>query len=76
MEQLNSVIMATESGKKQDEKDQLDSIRDLNKRVMLELLEKRRSMLRSIHDENIYDEEIIRNMENNLDLEEFRLNKR
>lgn len=76
MEQIRRTINATAAGKEQDEKDLLDSAQDLNKKILLELLQLRRLGLHSIHEENLYDEEVIRDLENNLDLEESRLNKR
>ncbi len=76
MEQLRRSIIAAERGKEQERQDYLDSIRDLGKRIVLELLKLRRVELHAIHEENVYDEEVIRDIENDLDLEESRLNKR
>lgn len=43
---------------------------------MLELINLRRNALHLLAEEKRYDEEVLRDMEHNLDLEEARLNKK
>jgi CPA1 family monovalent cation:H+ antiporter len=56
-------------------KEKLGSDRGQNKKVMLELIDIRRKGLHAISEEKKYDDEVIRDIEYNLDLEEARLNR-
>jgi CPA1 family monovalent cation:H+ antiporter len=56
-------------------KEKLGSDRGLYKKVMLELIDVRRRGLHAIGEEKKYDDEVIRDIEYNLDLEEARLNR-
>ncbi|MDR6804226.1 CPA1 family monovalent cation:H+ antiporter [Dyadobacter sp. BE34] len=51
------------------------SARDLKKKIMIELVALQRACLHTLGDENKYDEDVIRDIEQNLDLEESRLKK-
>ena len=76
-EQFVRSIQATELALNEDvKKEELASVRRLQKKIALELLELRRTELHRIGEEKRYDDEVIRDLENNLDLEEARLNKR
>lgn len=56
-------------------KEKLGSDRGQNKKVMLELIGIRRKGLHAFSEEKKYDDEVIRDIEYNLDLEEARLNR-
>jgi len=75
-EQFVRSIQATELALNEDiKKEELASVRRLQKRIALELLELRRTELHRIAEEKRYDDEVIRDLEHNLDLEEARLNR-
>jgi CPA1 family monovalent cation:H+ antiporter len=67
---LSEQVMA-----QQISKEKLGSDRGQNKKVMLELIEIRRKGLHALSEEKKYDDEVIRDIEYNLDLEEARLNR-
>lgn len=73
-EQLERSIRATEQTVV-EQKEQVSSVRKLYKNIMLELTTLRRVELNKIRSTKIYDDEVLRDMENNLDLEEARLYK-
>lgn len=76
-EQLIRSITATERTlNEQSKKEQLASVRKLYKRIMLELIEVRRNNLNELGALKKYDDEILRDLEHNLDLEEARFNKK
>jgi len=75
-EQLQRSIHATEMVlSEQTKKEDLASVRGLYREIMLELIALRRQGLNRLRFEKKYDDEVIRGMETNLDLEEARLNK-
>jgi CPA1 family monovalent cation:H+ antiporter len=75
-EQLLRSIRATEMALgEQTRKEDLASVRGLYRDIMLELTALRRRGLHRLRYQRKYDDEVIRNMEHNLDLEEARLNK-
>ncbi|MDE1191107.1 MAG: Na+/H+ antiporter [Arachidicoccus sp.] len=75
-EQLLRSISATDRARKEIAgKEEVGSSRKLFKKVMMNLIEQRRAFLHKIANEKKYDDFIIRDMEDNLDLEEARLNK-
>jgi len=75
-EQFVRSIQATELALNEDgKKEELASVRRLQKKISLELLNLRRAELHRISEEKRYDDEVIRDLEYNLDLEEARLNK-
>lgn len=75
-EQLQRSIDATEGTLNEHEKkEQLFSVRSLYRQVMLELVSLRRAGLEQFRKEKKFDDQVIREMEHNLDLEEARLNK-
>lgn len=75
-EQISRSITATEHSQNgEQEKKTLHTVRGLNKKIMLELITLRREGLNRFRLEHRYDDDVIRIMENNLDLEEARLNK-
>jgi len=75
-EQFVRSIQATELALNEDgKKEELTSVRRLQKKIGLELINLRRSELHRISEEKRYDDEVIRDLEYNLDLEEARLNK-
>ena len=73
--QLIRSINATEKAAKEDSREMLSSVRKLYVKVMLELIDQRREGLIRLSQTKKYDDEVIRAMEHNLDLEESRLNK-
>ena len=76
-EQFIRSIQATELALNEDNKKQeVASVRRLQRRISLELLELRRRSLHQMGQEKRYDDEVIRDIEHSLDLEEARLNKR
>ena len=76
-EQFVRSIQATELALNGDVKrEELTSVRRLQKKISLELLELRRNELHRLGEGKRYDDEVIRDLENSLDLEEARLNKR
>ncbi len=75
-EQIERNISLTEQAMaEQISKEKLGSDRGQNKKIMLELIDIRRKGLHAIGQEKKYDDEIIRDIEYNLDLEEARLNR-
>lgn len=74
-EQLLRSIGATENAAQNNTKDSLGAVRKLYVEVMLELLQLRRQGLYKFSKEKRYDDEVIKEMENSLDLEEARLKK-
>lgn len=74
-EQLERMIRVSELVERGDLKMDIGSVKMLYKRIMLELINLRRNALQTISEEKRYDEEVLRDMEHNLDLEEARLNK-
>ncbi|TDQ11084.1 Na+/H+ antiporter [Pedobacter metabolipauper] len=75
-EQLERSINATERTRiEQTQKEQVTSVRKLYRDIMLELIDLRRAGLRKIKTTKEFDHEVLRDMEDNLDLEEARLNK-
>ena len=75
-EQLLRSIKATETAENQDSKEALGSVRKLYRKIMLELIDLRRTGLYKISDSNKFDDDVIKEMEANLDLEEARLTKK
>lgn len=76
-EQFIRSITATERTlNEQSKKEQLASVRKLYKKIMLELIAVRRDGLNQLGSLKKYDDEILRDMEHNLDLEEARFNKK
>lgn len=75
-EQLERSIRATERTLlEQSQKEEVTSVRKLYREIMLELIDLRRKGLKRLKATKKYDHEVLRNMEDNLDLEESRLNK-
>ena len=75
-EQLERSIRATERTlMEQSQKEEVTSVRKLYREIMLELIALRRKGLKSLKATKKYDHEVLRDMEDNLDLEESRLNK-
>jgi len=75
-EQLERSIRATERTLiEQTQKDEVGSVRKLYRKIMLELVTLRRVGLKRLKATKQYDHEVLRDMEDNLDLEEARLNK-
>jgi len=71
--QLLRSINASEKAEKENSRESLASVRKLYARIMLELVGQRRRDLASISKTGAYDDEVIRDMQHNLDLEESRL---
>jgi len=75
-EQLERSIRATEHTLiEQSQKEEVGSVRKLYRKIMLELVTLRRVGLANLKSTKQYDHEVLRDMEDNLDLEEARLNK-
>jgi CPA1 family monovalent cation:H+ antiporter len=75
-EQLERSIRATERTLiEQSQKEEVGSVRKLYRKIMLELVTLRRVGLANLKATKQYDHEVLRDMEDNLDLEEARLNK-
>jgi len=75
-EQLERSIRASERMMiEQSQREEVGSVRKLYREIMLELISLRRAGLGRIRAEKTYDHEVLRDMEENLDLEEARLNK-
>lgn len=75
-EQLERSIRATERTLlEQSQKEEVGSVRKLYRKIMLELVTLRRVGLANLKSTKQYDYEVLRDMEDNLDLEEARLNK-
>lgn len=72
---VSNITLAEDSNKEKGKKETLKTMRDLQRKIMLELIALRREGLNRYRVEHKYDDEVIRIMENNLDLEEARLNK-
>ncbi len=76
-EQLERSIQLTEMTlNEQTKKEELASVRELNRNILLELTSLRRTSLNRMRRQKLYDDEVIRDIEHNLDLEEARLNRR
>ncbi len=71
-EQLLRSISATEKAAKNDGKVALGSVRKLYAQISIELIELRRKGLYKLSKEKKYDDEVIRELEHTLDLEEAR----
>jgi len=75
-EQMERSIRATERKLiEQTQKDEVNSVRKLYREIMLELIAIRRTGLHKLKNSKEYDHEVMREMEDNLDLEEARLSK-
>lgn len=75
-EQLQRSIRASENThNEEDKKAALSSVRGLYRKIMLELISLRRDGLKELQRDTRYDDEVMRLMESNMDLEEARLNK-
>ncbi|MUV03784.1 Na+/H+ antiporter [Flavobacterium rakeshii] len=75
-EQLLRSIEATERTMEEEEKrEALSSVRKLYRNIMIELVALRRDGLHKLKLEKKYDDEVLRILEHNLDLEEARLNR-
>lgn len=75
-EQMERSIRATERKLiEQSQKDEVNSVRKLYREIMLELIAVRRTGLHKLKASKEYDHEVMREMEDNLDLEEARLSK-
>jgi len=74
-EQLLRSINATETAAKEDTKVALGSVRKLYAQVMIELIALRRKGLYRLSKEKKYEDEVIRELEHTLDLEEARFNQ-
>ncbi|SEN39837.1 sodium/proton antiporter, CPA1 family [bacterium A37T11] len=77
-EQLERSVHASELSKDEKELEHeatVESVRKLYKKVMLELVDLRRSGLHKMEEEKKYDDFVIRDIEYNLDLEEARLTR-
>ena len=59
-----------------NKREEVASVRRLQRKISLELLALRRRSLHQMAQEKRYDDEVIRDIEHSLDLEEARLNKR
>ena len=73
-EQLLRSINATENAAANDSKVALGSVRKLYAQISIELIALRRKGLYQFSKQKLYDDEVIREMEHNLDLEEARFN--
>ena len=73
-EQLLRSINATENAAANDSKVALGSVRKLYAQISIELIALRRKGLYQFNKQKLYDDEVIREMEHNLDLEEARFN--
>ena len=73
-EQMERSIRATEQTVA-EQKQQVASVRKLYKKIMLDLTTFRRKELNKLRKTKKYDDEVLRDMENNLDLEEARFYK-
>lgn len=65
----------TSSGQGPEDREHLHTVRSLSKKIMSELIALRRAQLQRMRLEHRYDEEVIRILETNLDLDEARLHK-
>jgi len=72
---VTNITAAEDSLNDTDTKQNLHTIRGLQKKILLELITLRREGLNRFRLEKKYDEEVIRIMENNLDLEEARVHR-
>jgi Na+/H+ antiporter len=76
-EQIKRTIEVSEHARAElNHKIEVGSVRKLYTKVMLELINLRRTYLHKLDEEKKYDDFVIRDIENNLDLEEARLNKK
>lgn len=76
-EQYQRSMAATDRmrNKEGEEKELVGRSRKLYKNIMLDLIAQRRLFLNELEEEKKYDDYVIHDLENNLDLEEARLNK-
>lgn len=74
-EQLAQGLAASEHNQDGEGKNQAHTVRSLNKKIMLELITLRRQHLQTMRLTHQFDDNVIRILESNLDLEEARLNK-
>ncbi len=75
-EQLEkNIALAEEAMAEHNSKERIGSDRELYNKIMLELVQVRRDRLHDLSEEKKYDDEVIRDLEHNLDLEEARLNR-
>jgi NhaP-type Na+/H+ or K+/H+ antiporter len=75
-EQLERSIRATERTlTEQSQKEEVSSVRKLYRKIMLELISLRRKELKKLRATKQYDHEVLRDLVDDLDLEEARLNK-
>ena len=74
-EQLLRSIKATENAAQNNSKPALGSVRKLYAQIMIELIALRRKGLYELKKEHHYEDEVIREIEHTLDLEEARFNK-
>lgn len=75
-EQLERSIRASERTLiEENQKEEVGSVRKLYRTIMLELITLRRAGLKKLKATKEYDHEVLRDMEDNLDLEEARLSK-
>ncbi|MFT4023002.1 MAG: Na+/H+ antiporter [Flavihumibacter sp.] len=74
-EQFARSIAATENAARAGDRKKLVTVRGLVKKISLELISLRREQIQKIRLGHRYDEEVIRILETNLDLEEARLSK-
>lgn len=73
---LRSVTASESTGNEESKKQALSTVRGLYRKIMLELIDLRRDGLKEMQHSEKYDDEVLRLMESNLDLEEARLNKK
>lgn len=71
----SSITAAEDTGQQKEKKQAFKTVRALYRKIMLELVALRREGLSRHRLEKHYDDEVIRIMESNLDLEEARLNR-
>jgi len=72
---VSNITAVEDSLSGEGKKENLSTLRGLQRKIMLELVALRREGLNRFRLEHKYDDEVIRIMENNLDLEEARLHK-
>lgn len=72
---VRSISAMENAAQKPEDKAQMHTVRGLNKKIQIELIALRRAQLQRMRLDHRYDEEVIRILETNLDLDEARLNK-
>lgn len=76
-EQIKRTMLITEHYRTQENtRNEIGSVRKIYTKIMLDLINLRRAYLHKLSKEKKYDDYVIRDMVNNLDLEEARLNKK